>query len=142
MRKLVIAAAALSAAGLIAAAPAAAQPVDSRDYEEAIARVDLRRAAAMVERMVDAFMGLPVGGIAAAFDPLGRGGIYPTDTLGSITHRNDPDAHRRMRANIRGAARSAEVTGRAVARMMPVLERSLEEMRGAIAEAIDVASDD
>jgi hypothetical protein len=133
MRKVVIAACALTAA-----VPAAAQPAESWDVEAALERVDFDRVGAVVERMVGAFMELPIGGIAAAVDPLGRrSGIYPDDTLGSYTLRNDPDAERRLRANIRGATRQAEVASRAVARMMPVLQSSLDRMRGALAEALE-----
>jgi len=137
MRKFLTVACALTAA-MTAAAPAAAQPDDRRDAEAAVESVDFDRVGRAVEQMVGAFMQLPIGGIAAAVDPLGRrGGVYPDDTLGSYTMRNDPDAQRRLSANIRGMSRQAEATGRAVARMMPVLQDSLERMKSAFAEALD-----
>jgi hypothetical protein len=130
------------ASALVAAAPAAAQPSDSWDYEQAARQIDFDRAARVLDRMIGVVMNLPVGGIAAAVDPLGRGGIYPHDTIGSLARRSDPDVDQRIRANIGNAVRTAESASRAVARMMPALERSLDEMRRGIAEAIESAEDE
>lgn len=133
MRKLLVAASAFAFSAT--ALPAVAQP----SAQDALDAVDFGAAAQMLERVVDAVMDLPVGGIAAAVDPLGRGGIYPHDTLGSVSRRNDPGAERRIRDNIRGAARTAETTSRAVARLMPVLERSLDELSRGVADAVAAA---
>lgn len=138
MRKALFLAAALSFA-----APAAAQPSAADQAQEALEQVDFDRTATMLERMVDVFLDIPVGGIAAAVDPLGhRTGIYPHDTVGSVTNRNDPGAAQRLRGQIRGAARTAERATRAVARMMPELERSFEQLRAGFAAAIESARDE
>jgi hypothetical protein len=138
MRKFLIAACALTVS-----VPAAAQPSGSWDVEGAIESIDFDRAARVLERVVGAVMDIPVGGIAAAVDPLGRrGGIYPTDTIGSVMHRNDPESGQRIRDTIRGSARQMEAAGRAVGRMMPVLHDSYDRMRAAIAEAIAGMSPD
>lgn len=141
MRKLIIAGAAL-----FAAAPALAQPpVYEDDYEVRDERPldarDVGRMANAMERMVGAILDLPVGGIAAAVDPLGRGGVHPGDTMRDLAERDDPYAERRIRADIRGTARGVSALSETLARMTPVLRRSIEEMRRSFEDAIDEAED-
>lgn len=135
MRKLIIAGAAL-----LAATPVLAQP----DYDDALepapaplAPQDIGRVAGAMERMVGAILDLPVGGIAAVIDPLGRGGIYPGDTVGDLASRDDPYAEARIRAGIRGTARGVGAMSEAFARMVPVLQRSIDEMSRDVEAAME-----
>lgn len=140
MRKLIIAAAAM-----VAAVPASAQPAYDDDYdvrdERSLDRRDIGRMAGAMERMVGAIMDLPVGGIAAAVDPLGRGGVHPGDTVRDLAERDDPYAERRIRAGIRGTARGVDAMSESLARMMPVLRRSIDEMSRSFEDAMDEAED-
>lgn len=139
MRKLIIAGAALAAA-----APALAQPgayyddYDAR-YERPLDTRDIGRVATAMDRMVGAILDLPVGGIAAAVDPLGRGGVHPRDTVRDLAERDDPYAEQRIRAGIRGTARGVGVMTESFARMLPVLRRSLDEMSRSFEDAMDEA---
>ena len=140
MRKLIIAGAAL-----FAAAPALAQPpVYDDDYEVRDERPldarDVGRMAIAMDRMVGAIMDLPVGGIAAAVDPLGRGGVHPRDTVRDLTERDDPYAEQRIRAGIRGTARGVGAMSESFARMLPVLRRSIDEMSRSVEAAMDEAA--
>lgn len=140
MRKLIIAGAAL-----LAAAPASAQPpaydddYEVRDERPLDAR-DVGRMAIAMDRMVGAIMDLPVGGIAAAVDPLGRGGVHPRDTVRDLAERDDPYAEQRIRAGIRGTARSVGAMSESFARMLPVLRRSIDEMSRSVEAAMDEAA--
>ncbi len=141
MRKFLIAAAAL-----VAAAPVTAQPAYDEDWddEEVAAPLDARQIGQMaqaMDRLVGAVMDLPVGGIAAAVDPLGRGGVYPGDTLRDLATRDDPAAEARIRAGIRGAARGVGVMSETFARMLPMLRRSFDEMSRSLEVAIDEVED-
>ena len=140
MRKLIIAGAAL-----FAAAPALAQPpVYDDDYEVRDERPldarDVGRMAIAMDRMVGAIMDLPVGGIAAAVDPLGRGGLHPRDTVRDLAERDDPYAEQRIRAGIRGTARGVGAMSESFARMLPVLRRSIDEMSRSVEAAMDEAA--
>lgn len=140
MRKLIIAGAAL-----FAAAPALAQPpaydddYEVRDERPLDAR-DVGRMAIAMDRMVGAIMDLPVGGIAAAVDPLGRGGVHPRDTVRDLAERDDPYAEQRIRAGIRGTARGVGAMSESFARMLPVLRRSIDEMSRSVEAAMDEAA--
>lgn len=139
MRKFIIAGAAL-----FAAAPALAQPpVYDDDYEVRDERPldarDVGRMANAMDRMVGAILDLPAGGIAAAIDPLGRGGVHPRDTVRDLAERDDPYAERRIRAGIRGTARGVGAMTESFARMLPVLRRSIDDMSRSFEEAMDEA---
>jgi len=140
-------------AALLAAVPAFAQPPvydEEPVYEEGLdeaepVRVDPRQLQAMggvMDRLVGAVMDLPIGGIVAAVDPLGRGEHRRGDTVRDMATRDDPYAEERLRSGIRGATRSVGVMSGALARMLPVLERSLREMEHSFEEAIDEVRDE
>jgi hypothetical protein len=138
MRKLLI-----TGALLLTAAPALAQPPASDDEwapDEAEMSVDPRaihEMAQSMERLLGAVMDLPIGGIAAAVDPLGRSGYRPGDTVRDMATRDDPYAEERLRAGIAGSTRSFSAMSQALARMMPTLRRSMEEVRRSVEEAIE-----
>jgi hypothetical protein len=90
-----------------------------------------------MDRLVGAVMSLPIGGIAAAVDPYNRGGIHPNATVRDMATRDDPYAEERMRAGIRGATRGVGAMGQALARAMPVLERSIREVEREMEAAMD-----
>lgn len=140
MRKLIIAGAAL-----FAPAPALAQPPAYDDdydgrYERPLEVRDIGRMAIAMDRMVGAIMDLPVGGIAAAVDPLGRGGVHPRDTVRDLAERDDPYAEQRIRAGIRSTARGVGAMSESFARMLPVLRRSIDEMSRSVEAAMDEAA--
>lgn len=136
----------IAGAALFAAAPALAQPpVYEDDYEVRDERPldarDVGRMAQAMDRMVGAIMDLPVGGIAAAVDPLGRGGVHPRDTVRDLAERDDPYAEQRIRAGIRGTAHGIGAMTESFARMLPVLRRSIDEMSRSVEAAMDEAED-
>ncbi len=141
MRKLIIAGAALFAAAPVLAQP----PVYDDDYdvrdERPLDRRDIGRMAGAMERMVGAILDLPVGGIAAAVDPLSRGGVHPRDTMRDLAERDDPYVEQRIRAGIRGTAHGVGAMSDSLARMLPVLRRSIDEMSRSVEDAIDEAQD-
>lgn len=92
-----------------------------------------------MDRLLGAVMSLPIGGIAAAVDPYNRGGIHPNATVRDMANRDDPYAEQRMRAGIRGATRGVGAMSQALARVMPELERSIEQVGREMEAAIDQA---
>lgn len=92
-----------------------------------------------MDRLLGAVLDLPIGGIAAAVDPYNRGGIHPRATVRDMATRDDPYAEARMRAGIRGATRGVGAMSQAIARMMPVLQRSFDEVGREIEAAMDQA---
>jgi hypothetical protein len=99
----------------------------------------VRAMGGAMDRLLGAVMDLPIGGIAAAVDPYGRGGYHPGATVRDMATRDDPYAEARMRAGIRGATRGVGAMSQAIARMMPVLQRSLDEVGREIEGAMDEA---
>ena len=142
MRKFLI-----TTAALIAVAPVAAQPPaydegwDEPEVAVTVDPADIGHMAQAMDRLLGAVMDLPIGGIAAALDPLGRGGVYPGDTVRDLATRDDPAAEARIRAGIRGAARGVGAMSEAFARMLPMLQRSFEEMSVSLREAIEEVED-
>lgn len=134
MRKLIIAAAALLAAGPAFAQPPAYDGEWDAPAAQAIDPVDVGRMAATMDRLVGAVMDLPVGGIAEALDPLGRSGYRRGDTVRDMA---DPAAEARIRAGIRGSAAGIGAMSEAFARMLPVLQRSIDQISRDVAGAID-----
>jgi hypothetical protein len=127
-------------AALLAAAPVQAQPPIDEDEDRAEVALDPRELQAMtgvMDRLVGAVMDLPIGGIVAAVDPLGRGEYRRDDTVRDMAERDDPYVEERLRDGIRGTSRSIGVMSHAIARMMPVLERSLREMEHSLQDAIE-----
>jgi hypothetical protein len=130
-----------------------AQDYDRQDYDrQDYGRQDRREAgppvlhpgqaramAGAMDRLLGAVLDLPIGGIAAAVDPYGRGGYHPGATVRDMATRDDPYAEARMRAGIRGATRGVGAMSEALTRMMPVLQRSIDEVGREIAGAMDEA---
>jgi hypothetical protein len=112
---------------------------DARRGPPVIEPGQVQAMAGAVDRLLGAVMDLPIGGIAAAVDPMNRGGVHPGATVRDMATRDDPYAEQRLRAEIRGASRSAGAMTEALARVMPVLERSIEEAGREIEAAMDQA---
>jgi hypothetical protein len=93
----------------------------------------------VMDRLLGAVMNLPIGGIAAAVDPYNRGRIHPNATVRDMASRDDPYAEQRLRSGIRGATRGVGAMSQALARMVPVLERSIEQVEREMEAAIDQA---
>jgi hypothetical protein len=89
-----------------------------------------------MDRLLGAIMNLPIGGIAAAVVPYNRGHIPPGATVRDMASRDDPFAEQRLRAGIRGATRGVGAMSHALAQMMPVLERSIEQVEREMEAAI------
>jgi hypothetical protein len=92
-----------------------------------------------IDRLLGAVMDLPIGGIAAALDPYGRSRHDPRTTVRDMATRDDPYAEARIRAGVRGAARGVGAMSQALARVMPELERSIDEVGREIEAAMDEA---
>jgi HAMP domain-containing protein len=144
MRKLLI-----LGAAMFAATPLLAQPASYDDEPAYEAREDdedwdeegmdgprpalphpgqIQAMASVMDRLVGAVMDLPIGPIVEAVDPYGRSGYRRGDRLRDMAERDDPYAEERLRAGIRGASRGIGAMSQAIGRMMPVLERSLDEV--------------
>lgn len=93
----------------------------------------------VMDRLLGAVMNLPIGGIANAVDPYNRGGYHPNATVRDMATRDDPYAEQRMRAGIRGATRGVGAMSHALARAIPVLERSMQEVSREMEAAMDQA---
>lgn len=124
---------------------------DSRDYDRdergefappVVHPGQVRAMGGAMDRLLGAVMDLPIGGIAAAIDPYGRGGYHPRATVRDMATRDDPYAEARLRAGIRGATRGVGAMSHALARMMPVLERSIQEVEREVEAAMDQADID
>ncbi|HEY0116646.1 MAG TPA: hypothetical protein VGB54_13100, partial [Allosphingosinicella sp.] len=135
MRKLLIIGAMLVAAPAIAQPPVHDEPLGVDIAEAAPDPRDLAEMAGRMDRLVGAIMDLPIGGIVAAVDPEGRGEYRRGDTVRDMATRDDPDAEERLRSGIRGTTRSIGAMTQAFARVMPVLQRALEEMERDMAAA-------
>jgi hypothetical protein len=92
-----------------------------------------------IDRLLGAVMDLPIGGIAAALDPYGRSRHDPRTTVRDMATRDDPYAEARIRAGVRGATRGVGAMSQALARVMPELERSIDEVGREIEAAMDGA---
>jgi hypothetical protein len=138
MRSLLFAAGAL----LFTALPAAAQPGPS--FEEraagAVAHRGIDMTANAVDRMVGAIMALPVGDLAAPFDPYGRTPYGPGTTLGDMTRRGDPDADARMHQDVRNAARMAHALTDSMVRAAPAVRQSVRQLEQSLIGIIAAAS--
>jgi hypothetical protein len=119
------------------------QDYDQQDRDEAGPPVlhpgQVRAMGGAMDRLLGAVMDLPIGGIAAAVDPHGRGGYHPGATVRDMATRDDPYAEARLRAGIRGATRGVGAMSQALARMIPVLQRSIDEVGREIEGAMDEA---
>jgi len=149
MRKLLI----LGAAAAALAVPAFAQPPaydeDDYAYEEEVEGPEpapvlphpgeVREIAGAMDRLVGAVMDLPIGGIARAVDPYGANSVPPGATVRDMATRDDPYAEARIRAGIHGATRGVGAMSEALARAMPVLQRSIEQVSRDMEAAIDQA---
>lgn len=139
MRKLII-----FGAALLAASPLAAQPPAYDEWEEPIdaPAADPRAIAAMagvMDRLVGAMFDLPIGGIVAAVDPLGRSGYHPGSTLRDMAERDDPYMEERIRSRIQGTTRGISALSQAMVRMMPELRRTAREIERSFSEALEEA---
>ncbi|HEX8526874.1 hypothetical protein [Allosphingosinicella sp.] len=133
MRRILIAAAALSIAG-----PAAAQQVFTPELDEEVDRAipragQVEAVGAAVDRVVGAVLDVPIGPIVDAVDAADpdsrtrrRG---PRDrTLRDMASRDDPHFEDRLRDSIHGATVGVGATMDQIAILAPVVRRSLADM--------------
>ena len=114
--------------------PVYAGEVDYGDHESEPERgplIDPREAAEMaqnMDRLVGAVMNLPIGGIVAAVNPEAALEYGPNATVRDMATRDDPDAEARIRGGIRASAAGAGAMSQALAQIMPVLERTMQQV--------------
>jgi hypothetical protein len=155
MRKILFAGAALA----LAAPAVAQQPVASatgyddayeaeadRGYDDYVTDdrgeapvLDGRDVAEMgqtMDRLVGAVMDLPIGGIVAAVDPEGRSAHRRNETVRDMATRGDPEAEARIRGGIHASTAGIGAMSEALAQMMPVFRRSMEEMERSMDRAM------
>ena len=121
------------AASLIAfafAAPAAAQSFP-HEMDDEIARSlpspgAVEGAGRVVERVADAVLDVPVGGVVEAIDPTRR--VDRDETLGDMAGRDDPYARERIRDSIGGLTVGMNEMMTRIAVIAPVLRRSLADL--------------
>ena len=139
MRKLIIAA---SVVALAAPALAAAQPYpDPRDeeIERALPRDgEIEHVGRTMEDVTDAILDVDVGPVVDAID---RSRGYPPRryrdrTLGDIASRDDPYARERIRDDIAAASADMTVMVERLARLAPVLRRSVEDLERSMEDAL------
>lgn len=104
------------------------QVADARDAVPVIDQREVAEMAQTMDRLVSAVMDLPVGGIVAAIDPEGRRGHRRDETVRDMATRDDPDAEARIRGGIHASTAGIGAMTHALAQMMPVFRRSMEEM--------------
>ncbi len=98
---------------------------------------EVREIAGAMDRLLAAVMDLPIGGIARAVDPYGTSNVPPGATVRDMATRDDPYAEQRIRAGIQGATRGVGAMSEALARAMPVLQRSFEQVSRDLERAMD-----
>lgn len=121
-------------------AAALAQPYpDGNAYRDAIPPQEkIDRTAHQLHRVLDALMDVRVGPIVEAIDPEAAYDPYRRDeTLGDMAARDDPYYRERMHDSIGAATAGMGEMMTRMARLAPVLERSLEEMQRSVEDAID-----
>lgn len=127
MRHLLLAA---SLSALAFAAPAAAQSVPPEMDEDIVRAIpsphEVERTARVLERVADAVLDVPVGGVVEAIDPTRR--VRPDETLGDLARRDDPYARERIRDSIGGLTVGMNEMMTQVAILAPVLRRSLADL--------------
>jgi hypothetical protein len=145
MRKLLFAGAALAlAAPALAQPPAPPAPVydaempadsaydgyatDARGEAPVLDQREVAEVAQSMDRLVGAVMDLPIGGIMAAVDPEGRNQYRRNETVRDMATRDDPEAEARIRGGIHASTVGIGAMSQALAQMMPVFRRSMEEM--------------
>lgn len=144
MRKMLVAGAAfaLAAPALAQQPPVGPAPVydeaaevaadsyvaDARDEAPVIDQRAVADMAQTMDRLVGAVMDLPIGGIVAAVDPEGRRGHRRDETVRDMATRDDPHAEARIRGGIHASTAGIGAMSQALAQMMPVFRRSMEEM--------------
>lgn len=134
----------LFAAGalILSAVPAAAQPgadIDER-AAAAVAHRGIDMTAGAVDRVVGAIMALPIGDLAAPFDPYGRTPYGPGATVGDLTRRGDPAASERMHDAVRTGAQMAHALTDGMVRAAPAVRRSVEQLEQGLLGIIAAAS--
>ena len=127
MRYLPIAA---SLSALAFAAPAAAQTLPPGTDDEIVRSLPspqaVEEAGRAVERVADAVLDVPVGGVVEAIDPGRR--VRRDETLGDLARRDDPYARERIRDSIGGLTIGMNEMLTRVAILAPVLRRSLADL--------------
>ena len=136
MRHFIIAA---SLGALACAAPAAAQTSFPPEMDEEIVRSipsphEVERMAGTLERVADAVLDVPVGGVVEAIDPSRR--VHPNETLGDIAGRDDPYARERIRDSIGGLSVGMNEMMTQLAILAPALRRSLADLERNLDRAI------
>lgn len=101
---------------------------DARDEAPVIDQREVADMAQTMDRLVGAVMDLPIGGIVAAVDPEGRRGHRRDETVRDMATRDDPHAEARIRGGIHASTAGIGAMSQALAQMMPVFRRSMEEM--------------
>jgi hypothetical protein len=89
---------------------------------------EVAEVAQSMDRLVGAVMDLPIGGIMAAVDPEGRNQYRRNETVRDMATRDDPEAEARIRGGIHASTAGIGAMSQALAQMMPVFRRSMEEM--------------
>lgn len=143
MRKMIVAVAALALPAAAAAQQPPAPPSgydgyaeDARDEAPLLDQREIADMAQSMDRLVGAVMDLPIGGIMAAVDPEGRRGHRPDETVRDMATRDDPDAEARIRGGIQASTAGIGAMSQALAQMMPVFRRSMEEMERSMDRAM------
>ena len=141
MRRILIAAAALSLTG-----PAAAQQVFTPELDEEIDRAipraeQVEAAGETIDRVVGAVLDVPIGPIVDAVEAADPDSRHrrrgPRDrTLRDMASRDDPHFEDRLRDSIHGVTVGMGAAMEQVAILAPVLRRSLADMERGIAEAM------
>lgn len=127
-----------SASSLAFAAPAAAQSFPSEMDDDLVRSLPsphvVEGAGRVIERVADAVLDVPVGGIVEAIEPGRR--VRRDETLGDLARRDDPYARERIRDSIGGLTVGMNVMLTQVAILAPVLRRSLADLERNLDRAI------
>ncbi len=130
-------------AGLVATAtPSAAQTYSDRAYpDEDVYREtlpqqeEIERSAGAMHRVLDALMDVRIGPLVEAVDPGARHGRRD-ETLGDMARRDDPYFEERMHRSVEGVTQGMGEMMTRMARLAPVLERTLEDLERSVDDAV------
>lgn len=130
-------------AAAFAAAPAMAQPVpeEVETTDTLPSAADIQEMTVMMDRMVGAFMDLPVGGLVAAVDPEQRA-LDHGQTVREMATRDDPHAEERMRSSLHAMTSQMGTMSQQLSVMVPVLSRTMEDFERRMEEAMRPLEDD
>ena len=146
MRRFAVRVLFLAAALAACSTPALAQsPAEDDPYArapEALPPRAIEQGGHAMHRMLDALMGVNVGGTEEAVNP-SRGARHRDETLGDVASRDDPYFEERAHRSVDVMTAQLGDMSERLARATPAIRQSLHELKRSMKDALrDLPSDD